>query len=1039
MADNGEASSSSLSEGMYDVFLSFRGEDTRYIFTDHLYHRLTEIGKLKVFIDEPGLEMSDEIKATLMEAIKRSRMFIVVMSENYVSSSWCLMELEEMLKYSNDGKKRPIFPVFYYVLPAEVRYQISEKSKKAMADHEMRVGADKVKAWNSALSKVCDISGQHIVENKEYETKVMREIAEKVLAKHREIKLLLDRFGSQLEAVESLLNLESRETLKMVSIYEEDGKIDTTTFAFELYYKIKYEFKSASFLRDVSKQLWENTDNGLKNLEKELLSDMDVEESTKHRLQHRRVLVVLEGVDSKEHLDLLLEELRIGARFGGGSRIIITTEVKDLLDEIYFVDIRTHCIREDEFEGSRGMGEIVVGLEKDFDEVINQLKDKDSPGNVVSIVGMGGLGKTTLARKVYNSNKARQLFPCRAWATISQKPTLIQVLRDLLKCLKVPESEYEKLSDEGKLKEKVRKRLIGKKYLVVLDDVWDTDNPWGSLRSCFPTNKNNGSMILVTTRDDRVANALSSKNPHLTVSFMNEEESWQLFRNEVFYSEMCPPELEDIGRSIAKSCNGLPLVIKTTAGIVAKRERSEEAWEQIKKVLPYWSIAEDKDGKKMMERLKFSYDDLSEQMKPCFLYLGVFPEDEEILVRELICMWMAEDFIKAIIQSGRSKIEAEDIGEQYLKELVDRNLVQVVSRRSDGKGVKAVKIHDVIRELCISMSNNKAFSLSFPEEYIGGCYVCLVTRRDQSRTCSLIIYGNKHWWSLPIPEDCQVINVLYLEGLDGTLPDREYLMNKLKSIRFLKGDSYDLIDLLNNVQGLQTLYSELAGKVVIHEGLKQLRHIIFNYSEINFLADAGGVTHRMQNLQTLLRVRPDSQMWFLFNNGYFSNLRRLGLVISNGDEVELVETYLRSLDGLSKLRKLALNCGYNTWVSLGKIAFPSNLSSITLSRVFDFKYEDMNALGRIPGLGNLKLVGVSCSEDIFHCGSAGSFLQLQVFIMKGVIIDHVILEDGAMPKLQRAVFHHCTGLKFNCLPERMLSLGSNLHFVEEEEEEEEDD
>ncbi|MED6110197.1 hypothetical protein PIB30_040684 [Stylosanthes scabra] len=1003
MADDGEAASSSLSEGMYDAFLSFRGEDTRYLFTDYLYHRLAKIEKLKVFRDEPELKMGDQVDSTLIEAIKRSRMFIVVMSPNYVSSSWCLMELEEMLKYSNNGTKRPIFPVFYDVEPAEVRHQISKKSKKAMKDHERRVGINKVKEWKSALSTLCGLSGQHIVRNKGYETQVMGEIAEKVLAKHREIKQLLSRFDSQFEAVESLLNLESRDTLLMVAIYEEDAKIDITTFAFELYYKIKYEFKDASFLLDLSRKLREDA-NGLENLQNELLSDMGVEVRTmtgstssgsweiiKQKLRHKRVLLVLDGVDTQQHLELLAGG---GAWFGGGSRIIITTEVKDLLHEIDGVEIWTHRICEDdEFDVNRGsstmMEENVVGLEKDFLEVMNQLKDKDSPGNVVSVVGMGGSGKTTLAQKVYNSNEARKLFPCRAWATISQKPILSQVFRNLLNCLE-PNSTHENSSEE-ELKKKVRKYLNGKKYLVVLDDVWDTDNPWFSLRDCFPRIKN-GSMILVTTRDDRVANVLESKNPHLTVSLLNKKESWELFCNTVFYRTTCPPEQESIGRSIAESCNGLPLLIKTTAGIVAKRERSVEALEQIKKLFPYWSISEDKNGKKMMETLKLSYDDLSEQMKPCFLYLGVFPEDEEILVRDLIHMWIAEDFIKPIIQSGRSKIEPEDIGEEYLKELVDRNLVQVVKRKSDGKGVKTVKIHDVIREVCISMSNNKAFSLLFPED-IGRRHVCLVTRRDQSRTCSLFLFGHKEWRSLPIPQDCQVMNVLYLEGFCGILTYPEYLMNKSKIIRFIKG-----------------------------------------HSAIHLLVDAGGVTDRMQNLQTLLQVHADSQMWFLFNNGYFSNLRTLGLLISNNDEVELVETNLRSLDHLNELCKLELRCdlifGLNARVSLGKIAFPSNLTSITLRRVFDLKYEDMNALGRIPGLGNLKLVRVSCSENILHCGSAGSFPQLQVFIMDLGKVEHVIFEDGAMPKLRRAVFHWCNGLKFNCLPERMLSLGSNLHFEE---------
>ncbi|MED6149871.1 hypothetical protein PIB30_066815 [Stylosanthes scabra] len=721
MADDGDASSSSSSsEGMYDAFLSFRGEDTRYLFTDHLYYRLAEKEKLKVFRDDPDLKMGDQIDSTLMETIKRSRMFVVVISENYVSSSWCLMELEVMLKYSNNGKKRPIFPIFYDVEPAEVRHQISQKSKKAMEDHERRVGVEKVKAWKLALSTLCGLSGQHIVVNKHYETQVMGEIAEKVLAKHGEMKQLLYRFDSQFEIVESLLNLESRDTLGMVAIYE-DAKIDITTFAFELYYKIKYEFKAASFLLDVSRKLREDA-NGLENLQKDLLSDMGR-----------------------------------GAWFGRGSRIIITTEVKDLLHKIDGVENRTHCIHEDEFNGNSGsftmMEENVVGLEEDFDKVIKQLKGEEgSPGNVVSIVGMGGLGKTTLARMVYNSNEARELFHCRAWATISQNPLLIKVFKNLLQCLKVPESKYENSSEEKKLKEMVRKHLNGKKYLLVLDDVWDTNNPWGALRNCFPRN-NNGSMILVTTRDDRVANVLESKNPHLTVSLMNEEESWQLFHNEVFYSTVCPLELERIGRSIAESCNGLPLLIKTTAGIVAKRERSEEAWEEMKKVLPYWSIAEDKDGKKMMETLKLSYDDLSEQMKPCFLYLGAFPEDEEIFVRDLVSMWIAEEFIrKPKIQAGRrsgkeapsppaaAMIEPEEIGEQYLKELVDRNLVQVVKRRSDGRGVKSCKIHDSIRELCILVSeSNNVVSLSFPSDVGMGSYACLVTCNGSS-TCSLFAY-----------------------------------------------------------------------------------------------------------------------------------------------------------------------------------------------------------------------------------------------------------------------------------------------------------
>ncbi|XP_057756631.1 disease resistance protein RPH8A-like [Arachis stenosperma] len=754
MADNGAAlssssSSSSLSEGMYDVFLSFRGEDTRYISSDSLYRKLAENGNLKVFRDCPGLKLSDPIKSTLVEAIKGSRMFIVMMSSNYVSSSWCLVELVEILKYSNNGRNRAVFPVFYHVEPSEVRYQNSVKSKEAMRKHEERYGKDTVAAWESALSTICGLCGQHIVKNKGYETEVIDKIAEQVLAKNREIKQLLNRFDSQFEAVESLLDLKSRNTLRMVGIYEEDAEIDKTTFTLELYYKIKHEFKEASFLLGVSKTLEESAD-GLKNLQKAILSDMGVEVSTvdctstgsseiKRRLRHKRVLLVLNDVDSKMHLELLA---RSGDLFGPGSRIIITTEDKDLLDNYPVIDgveTKTYCIREcDEFEGNKSSNHIVkeeyvVGLKKDFNDVIKQLMEEDSrDGNIVSIVGMGGIGKTTLARKIYNSDEVKKLFACRAWATISKDCREKEVFKSLLNCLKSSTSKHEDSSSEEELMQKVRKCLTGKKYLIVLDDIWDT-KAWATLKGCFPEN-NDGGMILITTRNDQVAYFLRSKKPHHKLSFMDKEESWKLFCNEVFCREKCPPKLERIGRSIANTCSGLPLAIKITAGFVAKTKRSGDEWKRIKKLLPHLRIVEDKECKKMKERLMLSYDDLPENIKPCFLYLGVFPEDDQICARDLIRLWITEGLIEEPIQSGRSKAtpaELEDIGEQHLKELVDRNLVQVSQRRSDDKGVKTCQIHDLIRELCISESknpdnnNNNARRLSFPKDI--GSYAWVVT------------------------------------------------------------------------------------------------------------------------------------------------------------------------------------------------------------------------------------------------------------------------------------------------------------------------
>ncbi|XP_057756633.1 disease resistance protein RPV1-like [Arachis stenosperma] len=221
-----------------------------------------------------------------------------------------------------------------------------------------------------------------------YETEVIGEIAEQVFAKHRKIKQLLDKFDSEFEAVEPLLNLESCDTVRMVGIYEDPkiGKSYITTFAFELYYKIKYKFRAASFLVDVIKQLRKNTANGLENLHKDLLSDMGVE--TMQELQHKRVLLVLEGVNSDKHLEFLVG-MGIGHWFGLGSRIIITTENKDLFQNhpvMDGVELKTHCFGEGEFSGRNRIVK-ERNVVKDFIDVINQLREENSMrSNVVSIV-----------------------------------------------------------------------------------------------------------------------------------------------------------------------------------------------------------------------------------------------------------------------------------------------------------------------------------------------------------------------------------------------------------------------------------------------------------------------------------------------------------------------------------------------------------------------------------------------------------------------------------------------------------------------------
>ncbi|MED6168306.1 hypothetical protein PIB30_010639 [Stylosanthes scabra] len=938
-------------------------------------------------------------------------MSILILCDEYPTSRWCLDELVKIMECSDNGRKRPVLPIYFLVAKSDVQFQ-KNKYDTAMAAHEDKGRYNhKLEAWRSALSEVGKIYGL-LCDQKTPWGEAIDNIVEEVTKRLPPLPLYIDRplgLDSELEEAKSLLEIGSRATSFMLGIHGDDD--DISKFVTELYNKIRPHFVTASFLSNIREKTSESG-GGLEDLQERLLSEMGEEVKTKigstfkgsseikRRLGQKRVLLVLDDVDSIQQLSSLAGGLDW---FGPGSRVIITTRYEHVLDDHVSyngVEVKKYCITEG--SNSSVKEENVVGLEKDFEIVINQLKEEDSPENVVSIVGMGGLGKTTLARKIYKSDEVKKLFPCRAWATVSKEYNAKEVFKSLLKCLKPSTSQYEDSSSEEELKQKVSRCLQGKKYLVVLDDVWDAKT-WSNIKNCFPE-KNNGGMILITTRNDRVANVSESKEPHHNISFMDKEESWELFRNEVFSRKNCPPELEPIGRSIVETCNGLPLAIKTTAGLVAKRERLEDAWEEIMNLLPYWSVAEEDSSEVMMEILKFSYDDLPNKMKPCFLYLGVFPEDEEIRVRDLIRLWMAEGFIEPI-QIGRSKAtpQPEDIGEQYLKELVDRNLVQVVKRRSDGKGVKTCKIHDLFRDLCISESNkpgNNTHKLSLLSNI--GSYACLETS-NQPCTYSLFVYGDEEEWSHHIPEACQV-NVLYVTPY---IDYQDEYLKWLKNSKFLTLGFYVSSHELCKLQSLQTFHRATIDNLSIG-GLKQLRHL---NGVLNILADEQVIKDKMKSLQTLSYVYADSQLGSLLDNGCFPNLRTLGLFTSYEDQGSAEEN-LKSLHRLRNLGKLKLRCGKDGRIPLHRIAFPPNLTKITLDNFWGLNSKDMNNLGRIPSLKILKLKYGDCEEETLFCGTAGSFPQLQVFIMIMVMrITRLTSEEGAMPRLRRAVFDDCPYLK----------------------------
>ncbi|XP_030930499.1 TMV resistance protein N-like [Quercus lobata] len=339
---NNRASSSFTPQFIYDVFLCFRGEDTRYNFTSHLYQALCDKG-FNTFIDN-GLQRGEEISTKLLKAIELSMILIVVFSENYASSSWCLDELVKILECRNN--RQLVLPIFYKVDPSEIRKQ-KGKFGVALTQHEenLKDSLEKVQRWRTALTKVTELSGLYYKEGYiESETQFIQRIIKEILGtKLNRTQLFVTKhpvgIDSRVDAIELLLDMKSND-VRMVGIHGLGG-VGKTTIAKAIYNRIANCFELSCFLEDVKEKSGTNDD--IIKLQEMLLSKISwgayvkVDSVSKgiimikERLCRTRLLLILDNVDELEVMVNLLGECNW---FALGSRVIITTRDKQVLNTL---------------------------------------------------------------------------------------------------------------------------------------------------------------------------------------------------------------------------------------------------------------------------------------------------------------------------------------------------------------------------------------------------------------------------------------------------------------------------------------------------------------------------------------------------------------------------------------------------------------------------------------------------------------------------------------------------------------------------------
>ncbi|XP_061992348.1 putative disease resistance protein RGA3 [Rosa rugosa] len=344
--------------------------------------------------------------------------------------------------------------------------------------------------------------------------------------------------------------------------------------------------------------------------------------------------------------------------------------------------------------------EKVIGREGVVSNIVESLTNSTNQQinlSVMAIVGMPGLGKTTLAKSVYHKPAIDTHFDKKIWVCVSNIFEVNTILNQMLESLKRDKAGM--MTNQDALLKSLQEELQGKRYVLILDDVWNEDSiKWESLRSCLSKlNSAPGSNIIITTRSAKVA-SISETLTRCELDKLSNDECWSILKQRALFSYGNDPDRERIGKEIAKKCGGVPLVAKVLGGMMRTKNSTEE-WLSIQ-ASRIWELPE--GDERIMSVLKLSFQNLkSSLLKQCFAYCSMFPEDFTIEREKLIQLWMAQGFLHPY--PGQHMQQMEDIGNEYFNILYQNSLFQDATKDDDDI-IEDCKMHDLVHDLAKEVS-----------------------------------------------------------------------------------------------------------------------------------------------------------------------------------------------------------------------------------------------------------------------------------------------------------------------------------------------